>query len=73
MHPGPSRWRAPPQHHLPRGPTSQDHSRWGWRNFYLQLAAPALPWFPRQPLSHLLPQDRRELHLYGLTGTGEAP
>lgn len=27
----------------------------------------------RQPLSHLLPQGWRELHLYGPTGTGVAP
>lgn len=56
---GPSRRRAPPQHLLPRGPTSQAHSRWGWRNFYIQLAAPALP---------LVPADSRSLTFYPRTG-----
>lgn len=46
-------------HLLPRSPTSQAHSRWGWRNFYLQLEAPALP---------LVPADSRSLTFYPRTG-----
>lgn len=71
---GPSRRRAPPQHLLPRGPTSQAPLTLGLE----KLLPPACstrtsPGSRRQPLSHLLPQDRREPHLYGLTATGAAP